>query len=293
MDKVSIKIKNYACFGEEPQGFNSIKSINILIGKNNSGKSRLIDLIEFLEMKKTLQNGAEIIIGYPLTAFLSDPNLKKSITSSEIKIMEQFGFHTQDSELFINKVLKNRKISISYTKNGLVFKNFEPSLDLNKYKLGSKPIEGIFNEFVRGKNIRSFSPLNDTHFRILRAERDVKSEPRTDSTIIDDSGKGATSILRRYLQDKDFDKSVVTEILLAKLNEIVTPDMDFNSVDVRVDFSNDAGEIYLQRDNKMHPIPLSVSGSGLKTVLLVLIYTLILPSVVSCVKYRIMHSSFS
>jgi AAA15 family ATPase/GTPase len=45
---VSIKIKNYMCFGEIPQGFDSIKPINIIIGRNNSGKSRLLDSIEYL-----------------------------------------------------------------------------------------------------------------------------------------------------------------------------------------------------------------------------------------------------
>ncbi len=41
----SIKIKNYKCFGNEPQGFEKIYPINIITGKNNSGKSSLIDLI--------------------------------------------------------------------------------------------------------------------------------------------------------------------------------------------------------------------------------------------------------
>ena len=47
MRDVSLKFKNYKCFGEELQGFESILPINIIIGRNNSGKSSLLDLIKY------------------------------------------------------------------------------------------------------------------------------------------------------------------------------------------------------------------------------------------------------
>ena len=46
MEKYGIKISNYKCFNE-PIGFEEIKPINVIIGKNNIGKSSLIDMIEF------------------------------------------------------------------------------------------------------------------------------------------------------------------------------------------------------------------------------------------------------
>ena len=47
MKDVSIKVANYKCFGAEPQGFNYIMPINIIIGRNNSGKSSLLDTIKY------------------------------------------------------------------------------------------------------------------------------------------------------------------------------------------------------------------------------------------------------
>jgi ATPase involved in DNA repair len=47
LNDISIKVKNYKCFGENPQGFDTIKPINVLIGRNNSGKSSLLDLIDY------------------------------------------------------------------------------------------------------------------------------------------------------------------------------------------------------------------------------------------------------
>ncbi len=45
MNNFSIKIKNYKCFKEE-SGFDSIKRVNLIIGRNNTGKSSLLDIIE-------------------------------------------------------------------------------------------------------------------------------------------------------------------------------------------------------------------------------------------------------
>ena len=42
----SIKIRNYKCFGDEAQGFDSFKPVNVIIGKNNCGKSSLLEVIE-------------------------------------------------------------------------------------------------------------------------------------------------------------------------------------------------------------------------------------------------------
>ncbi len=43
----SIKIKDYKCFVKENdyQGFDVIKPINVIIGKNNSGKSKLLEAL--------------------------------------------------------------------------------------------------------------------------------------------------------------------------------------------------------------------------------------------------------
>jgi len=43
-----IKIKKSKCFQETFAGFDCIKPINVIIGRNNSGKSALLDMIEFI-----------------------------------------------------------------------------------------------------------------------------------------------------------------------------------------------------------------------------------------------------
>jgi AAA15 family ATPase/GTPase len=54
----SAKIRYFKCFGELAQGFDQVKPVNLIIGRNNSGKSALLDLVEYLVSEDfTFQDG--------------------------------------------------------------------------------------------------------------------------------------------------------------------------------------------------------------------------------------------
>lgn len=44
----SIYFKGHTCFKNQWSGFDTIKPINVIIGRNNSGKSHLLDLVAAL-----------------------------------------------------------------------------------------------------------------------------------------------------------------------------------------------------------------------------------------------------
>ena len=44
----SVFFKDDVCFKKEWSGFDTIRPLNVLIGRNNSGKSRLVDFVEAL-----------------------------------------------------------------------------------------------------------------------------------------------------------------------------------------------------------------------------------------------------
>lgn len=48
IENLSLWVRNFKCFGEEGGGFLEIKPFNIIIGRNNSGKSSLLDLVSYL-----------------------------------------------------------------------------------------------------------------------------------------------------------------------------------------------------------------------------------------------------
>ena len=71
-DGVSIKAANLKCFAE-PQGFDQILPINVIIGRNNAGKSTLLDLIAFAIEPQDLKalghkgKSPEVFLTLPLT----------------------------------------------------------------------------------------------------------------------------------------------------------------------------------------------------------------------------------
>ena len=42
---LSLTVRNYKCFGSQPCGFPTILPLNIIVGRNNSGKSALLDVV--------------------------------------------------------------------------------------------------------------------------------------------------------------------------------------------------------------------------------------------------------
>ena len=48
-------MQHYKCIGEVPQGFDDIKPLNLIIGRNNAGKSTLLDLLDYATNPRDLR----------------------------------------------------------------------------------------------------------------------------------------------------------------------------------------------------------------------------------------------
>src|SRR5688572_17327858 len=65
----SLKVSNFKCFADEPQGFDTLKPINIIIGRNNSGKSTLLDLMAYATRPSSIEGRGHK--GRPPAVFIS------------------------------------------------------------------------------------------------------------------------------------------------------------------------------------------------------------------------------
>jgi putative ATP-dependent endonuclease of the OLD family len=55
-NNVRLEVRNYKSFGGQGAGFDKIALFNIIVGRNNTGKSALIDIIEYAcSLKETNQ----------------------------------------------------------------------------------------------------------------------------------------------------------------------------------------------------------------------------------------------
>lgn len=265
LSKVSIKIKNYKCFGENPQGFDAIKPINVLIGRNNSGKSSLLDLIDYISSRK---KGYLVLSGYKGKE--PEVMLTKPLTESEIKMV--FPENTSNDVIgnfwSFGKKFIGKNITIGINDNGInQYLNLESETDITNAK-----------KYLNDLASRINNPFAAFSFRKIQAERDIRPEGENNELRIKENGDGVTNILGRFINKSDLPSELVEETLLHELNRIMEPDSSFKRIIVQQIDPNNYWEIFLEEEQKGR-VALSKSGSGLKTILIVLSYILLIPYV--------------
>ena len=263
MKDVSIKFKNYKCFGDELQGFESILPINIIVGRNNSGKSSLLDLIKYaikpydltpLSHKNKKPEGV-------LTTTLSDDDVKKvfkpGVHVEKIPTPDLWSF---------GKEWAGEKLSVQLRFN-----------DSTLFVELSKPLPDFAIEYQEQLARSLTNPFRDKIFKHLKAERDIHPEgdERNRTVPVDENGLGATNIIQQFINKASLPSQLVEKTLLEELNKIIQPDAAFTDIVVQ-QLENTSWEIYLEEEEKGR-IALSQSGSGLQTILLVLIFLYLVP----------------
>ena len=272
----SIHFKGHLCFQEEWAGFDTIKPINVIIGRNNSGKSHLLDLVEALSQGKFSGRGWQL----RCHGVLDEASLRSVFPENSSRgelggnYWREHGYH------FVNV-----GISWEIDANGHIPKVEFPDAFAFESRYGERSTNARLSAI---KNIISKPThrFNGKCFGRLLADRDVKTElPKTDLKLGRD-GNGATNIIRRFIttSNERFPREVIQQELLEALNAIFGRDGQFTEIQVQ-EHDDERGngtqghwEVYLGEEKK-GLIPLSNSGSGLKTVLLVLLNLLTIPKI--------------
>ena len=176
------------------------------------------------------------------------------------------GNHYEFGKRFIGKDISFLRKPDSSNQIPDDFEKYNPDLPINQIDHWSRVAHGI-------KIVPKVTK------RIL-AERNIFPENNDDNMSVDSNGNGITRIITNYLNRSKYDENLVKNDLLQKLNLIMGDDANFTEiVTQQIDSSEGTKwEIYLREEGKGR-IPLSESGSGLKTILMVLVYTILIPNV--------------
>ncbi len=270
-DGYSFKVANFKCFGDEPQGFDELKTVNVIIGRNNSGKSALLDLIRFC-----VENNFDV--PRELWRSASEPIFEFSSQVSEELARRVFREGSNDSNIpgetwnFGRRLVGSRARWRRHKRN-VEFADIGPEKFAEHFsRLGKHA-----GDFGCRLGQAAGNPLQGRIFRRLAAERDIRPEKDRDDLKVGIEGDGATNITQNYLNQASRDRRLVEVDLLAALNEVFAPDALFTRILCHQLGNNGAWEIYLEEEHK-GLIPLSQSGSGLKTVMLVLINFILVPA---------------
>lgn len=274
----SVKFRGHGCFQNEWSGFDAIKPINVIIGRNNSGKSHLLHLVEAF-CSKVPGN-----IQWPLLC-------KGKLDEGTLR-----GYFRTDSlshDLQGNEWLDHGKhfvdVEVAWETRAKDVPIFPPGFQWQTSN-GSKSNAARLTRLRQVFASANFELLGRPFFRLL-ADRDIRPEPADNALILRPNGEGATNIIRRYITSSNpkLSRDLIQQKLLESLNKIFKTDGKFTEIQVKYHDEQGAEtasnmingwEIYLGEEKK-GLIALSRSGSGLKTVILVLLNLLVMPDIVS------------
>lgn len=277
MEKYGIKITNYKCF-KEPIGFNEIKPINVIIGKNNIGKSSLIDMIEFNYNKELFfnacnqNNNLKLIIDKTISENDLSTFSKGSYSSWNPYSVPRIDDYDYAKKNFVDKhLIYDYRVTSKTTFNGTLAK------EDNKIYTSNDDFKN-FDSSIATQLIRGIKSSQKVTKRIY-AERNILPEKDSNEIQVDGHGNGACNIINKFINKNSLDSSKVQVELLNKLNEIMDDEYKFSNIVVQTieDKDNLVWEIFLDEENKGR-IALSQSGSGLKTIILLLIFTILIPT---------------
>jgi putative ATP-dependent endonuclease of OLD family len=261
----NFQIKNYKCFDDDGCTITSFKDINIIIGKNNSGKSSIIDIVKFLTGgdKKFFENlregkSPQFFAEHAITEKLIRTVFSSSTYGGELY---QWANHQEYGLQFVGKT-----IEYEITQSGNTF------IHLRDYN----NLPGVTINYFKSYVAHIPNSLGNKNFVHLTAERDVQPERPEQEIQILPNGVGATNFIQQIINRSDLDSALIEKKLLEELNKITNPDIHFTRILVQLNGNH--WEIYFE--NKIDGrIPLSKMGSGIKTILLVLLLIVVQPEI--------------
>lgn len=251
-------VRGFRGFKDVGAGFNKVKPINVIVGKNNIGKSSLVAAVEHMFRSKGTQY--EIAKHVEFCDVLSEDQLQATFSHTQGG-GELPGNHWRDhGRSFVNKSVVWREVENKVE----VLRVLDYDGDL------------LANEKNRiGLSVSSFKRRDFKHVR-LDADRDLIKEGYSSALSLESNGLGATNIVQNYINSSVLNRDLVQVRLLTALNDVFTPDIVFSEIVVQFHSDNNIWEIYLGEEGK-GLVPLSASGSGLKTVILSLLNLLVRP----------------
>lgn len=259
MDVKKIDVLNYKCFTNIH--IDNIKPINIIIGKNNIGKSSVLDIVEGIYGSRTINMNTKIILTKEMDEDVISRVFQKSTSGGTIG-----GNHYEFGKKYIGQDISFIRKSDSSNQIPDDFEKYNPHLTINQIDYWSRVAHSI--------------KIDSKVTKRILAERNIFPEDNDDNMIVDSNGNGITRIITNFLNRSKYNENLVKNDLLKNLNKIMGDDANFTEiVTQQIDSAEGTKwEIYLREEGKGR-IPLSESGSGLKTILMVLVFTILIPNV--------------
>ena len=266
-----IEFGKYKCFKNEKNTIRPIKNVNLITGKNNSGKSALLDIIK--RLRTVVEDEESLLLNIQLSKAKNFSSLNKLVT----KATKTCDFFTISFYHGMSGCDKNQ-FNTTYLE---MLEEESHNRDSNEFgdEYYIEPEDKTYHEpnAVDVTISHTEQYLKNLNIIKLSAERDIKAEISNDDFYLSETGDGATNIIRKYLLEKNEDVSLINEKLLNAFNQIIMPDAKYVKIHTKIlDDKKNLWEVFLD-DEHDTKLALSEVGSGFKTILLVLLKLLLEP----------------
>jgi len=255
-----LRLKNYRQFPYVDISFN--EGINILIGKNSSGKSSILEAIDFLLSPNNANVSAEDIVPYNMR---NQVNIHSSIegyfqmTKKEKELMCSIFENQYDEQI------NNSNMEIIFTKH--IMKK-EKDIDVVlEVQIKGNSISSYNNlmSFVNGSIIPALQLKNVVKITDLEDDRaEYKSTPLYELLL---KAPHNSPAFYQYLRNKFYDiKQQHLEDFTKIKNEIkkVYPEMPDMDIDIEYDMKRAGVQVYFTMPDNGIKCPLEDEGAGIK-----------------------------
>lgn len=262
---LDITAKRYKLFDEV--SISGLSRVNVIIGKNNSGKSSLLDIIgaaydinDYVKLKPEIE---DIIVSTSITETVVQ-DLFRGYTSigrwNPKNFYKEYGDKTIEGKISAQGSLINSD-------------KWESQIEIVSSDIGIQELKQYWRNGV--ESIQTF--IDGNIFRRIAAERNIVPESESNMGV-SPSGEGATNMIRKIINDSAFEESLIEGMLLDALNEIMFPETEYESIRIQQIGKNEETlwEVFLQEKGSSR-IPLSKTGSGIKTIILMLLNLIVIP----------------
>lgn len=247
MPITKFEINGYKCFDKETQ-FDVPKIVNLIIGKNNSGKSTFLDVIKHIYCRFGLKMEKPYSFYYligdkDISLFTIHNHRPGTIRSTAIPNIDN---------LKTQLIGKEIKINVSQTKKLID--------DNNRY-----PLPYIGEDYRLDFRIGATIPVSDIVYKPITvlSERNVLGEHSSTTTVLP-SGDGLTGALLYHATEK-VGKRKLIKAILDDINDLLRGEEHFSSLNILKNSS-----LYtIHLENEKGEISLDDMGSGIKTLIFI------------------------
>lgn len=265
MNFIDITAKRYKLFDEV--SIFGLSRVNVIIGKNNSGKSSLLDIIgaaydinNYAKLKSEIE---DIFVSVSITETMVRDLFRGYISIGRWNpnnFYKEYGDKTIEGKVSAQRSLINSD-------------KWKSQIEIVSSDVGIQELKPHWRNGV--ESIQTF--IDDNIFRRIAAERNIVPESESNMGV-SPSGEGATNMIRKIINDSAFEESLIEGMLLDALNEIMFPEAEYESIRIQQVRKNEETlwEVFLQEKGSSR-IPLSKTGSGIKTIILMLLNLIVIP----------------